>query len=423
MKKKEEIMDEYNNNINSYEQTNTQDGTSYSYTGRQLENLDKTYPEMKKTKIKKPKKAGRGLAILMVVCMVVTPVLAIGGGYLGVTLAGKYNPASAKTTENIINTSVFSQEDGYSLAELSNLVAPTVVEISVEASVGNAFVQQSVQTGAGSGVIISEDGYIVTNNHVIDGAESVNVRLSDGTTYPATYVGSDAQTDLAVIKIEAQGLPIATIGDSDELAVGQDVIAVGNPLGQLGGTVTDGIISALDRDISIDGFTMNLLQTNAAISPGNSGGGLFTADGELVGIVNAKNGGDNVEGLGFAIPSNTVKSVTEDLMTDGYVGGRISVGINIFAIEDEQTARTYGLTPDDYGIYIASVTTGSSAQLSGLQPGDRIKSVNDVQINEVQEVKDVFAEAGVFSTVEVVVVRGGEEIGISLLLTELIPEV
>lgn len=177
-----------------------------------------------------------------------------------------------------------------------------MVEVTTEAVTTNAFFGQYVQSGAGSGVIITEDGYIITNNHVVSGASQVTVRTSDGTEYPATVVGADSKTDIAVLKIEATGLTPAVVGDSDSLQVGEFTLAVGNPLGELGGTVTDGIISALDREVTVENQTMNLLQTNAAVSPGNSGGGLFNERGELIGIVNAKSSGQNAEGLGLRDP-------------------------------------------------------------------------------------------------------------------------
>lgn len=174
-----------------------------------------------------------------------------------------------------------------------------MVEITTESVQTGSYFNQYVATGAGSGVIISADGYIVTNDHVISGANSIAVRLHDGTTLDAALVATDAKTDLAVIRVQAQGLIPATLGTSADLVVGQPVVAIGNPLGRLGGTVTDGIISAKDRVISIDGEHMTLLQTNAAVNPGNSGGGLFDAQARLVGVVNSKSSGSDVEGLGL----------------------------------------------------------------------------------------------------------------------------
>ncbi len=226
-------------------------------------------------------------------------------------------------------SSAGSTENESSTQKVADSASNSVVEIVTEAVTKSQFMQDMVTEGAGSGVIVTTDGYIVTNNHVIEGASKITVTTKDGTSYEGTLVGTDSESDVALVKINATNLQPAVMGDSDALAVGQDAIAIGNPLGELGGTVTEGIISALDREITLDGETMNLLQTSAAINPGNSGGGLFNSDGELIGIVVAKSSGADVEGLGFAIPINDVKSVVESLQTDGYVKGRASLGVTL----------------------------------------------------------------------------------------------
>lgn len=202
--------------------------------------------------------------------------------------------------------------ENMSIPQVVELVADTVVEIITTNIVTDRFYGQYVTSGAGSGVIIREDGYIVTNHHVIDNARSITVRLTDGSEFSAYEVGSDVANDIAVIKINATGLTPAR-GSNKQLMVGQDVIAIGNPLGTLGGTVTNGIISALDRKIKVDGYEMTLMQTNAAINPGNSGGGLFNMSGELIGIVNAKQSDTGIEGLGFAIPIGVVNESLEKI--------------------------------------------------------------------------------------------------------------
>ncbi|MBQ2862637.1 MAG: trypsin-like peptidase domain-containing protein, partial [Clostridia bacterium] len=206
------------------------------------------------------------------------------------------NKVEGSTTANTTMTDVISS------------VRDTVVEIVTENIQESAFYGQYVTSGAGSGVIINENGYIITNNHVVAGANTIYVRTTDQKEYKASLVGTDEESDIAVIKIDATSLKAATLGDSSAIKLGEAVIAIGNPLGSLGGTVTDGIISALDREVTIDGQEMRLLQTNAAVNPGNSGGGLFNMAGELIGVVNAKssssNSGATIEGLGFAIPIN-----------------------------------------------------------------------------------------------------------------------
>ncbi|MDR0570064.1 MAG: trypsin-like peptidase domain-containing protein, partial [Clostridiales Family XIII bacterium] len=229
------------------------------------------------------------------------------------------------------------------VAETAALVKNSVVEISTETAQTFGRLGQYISQGAGSGVVITADGYIVTNYHVIKDARAINVKLADGKDYPASVKGSDAKTDLAVIKINQNGLTPAVQGNSAVLKVGDPAIAVGNPLGELGGTVTAGIISALDREIQIDDETFSLLQTDAAINPGNSGGGLFNMSGELVGVVNAKSSGTEIEGLGFAIPINTAKPVISDLIAYGYVRGRIDTGLTLVDVQNSRTAFMYNV--------------------------------------------------------------------------------
>lgn len=218
------------------------------------------------------------------------------------------------------------------LADIVDETAPSVVEVFTETKQVSNWFQEYVTEGAGSGVILSEDGYIVTNHHVIDGANTIKVRLSNGQTYAAELTGTDEKTDLAVLKINASGLAAAKLTDSSTVRVGDFVIAIGNPLGELGGTVTEGIISAKDRKVTVDGEAMTLLQTSAAVNPGNSGGGLFDLNGELVGVVNAKSSGNDIEGLAFAIPANTVKEITQELIQYGYVTGRPQLGVSVAQI-------------------------------------------------------------------------------------------
>ena len=206
------------------------------------------------------------------------------------------NDGSIKVNEST------GEADDLTIPQVVEMVSDTVVEIRTKHTSGNILFGAYETSGAGSGVVISQNGYIITNSHVVDGATEIAVRLSDGRTYSAKLIGSDLSVDIAVIKINETGLDYARMGSSAHLAVGQSVIAIGNPLGTLGGTVTNGIISAKDREVIIDKYRMTLLQTNAAINPGNSGGGLFDMAGQLIGIVNAKKIDEQIEGLGFAIP-------------------------------------------------------------------------------------------------------------------------
>lgn len=297
------------------------------------------------------------------------------------------------------------------LADIVDETSPSVVEVFTETKQVSSWFQEYVTEGAGSGVILSEDGYIVTNHHVIDGANTIKVRLSNGQAYTAVLTGTDEKTDLAVLKINVSGLPAAKLADSSTVRVGDFVIAIGNPLGELGGTVTEGIISAKDREVTIDGETMTLLQTSAAVNPGNSGGGLFNLDGELVGVVNAKSSGDDIEGLAFAIPANTVKEITRELIQHGYVTGRPQLGISVAQITKPGMGRqTYYSTP---GLYI----TQSSVD-NGLKAGDRIIKIDGTIINNAADVSTVLERHSVGDVVEVIVSRSGKEITVDVKLTE-----
>jgi serine protease Do len=258
------------------------------------------------------------------------------------------------------NGGVTSAGQAYnSVSEVYYAVCDSVVEITTETVQTSAWMGQYISTGAGSGVIIgkySVEGtpsgyYIVTNAHVIQNsnggiveATGITVTTNTGKEYPVHKVmGYDIIGDLAVLMVQTSDkLPVAPIGDSDTLIIGEEVVAIGNPLGELGGTVTNGIISALDREIDVDGNKMNLLQTNAAINPGNSGGGLFNLRGELIGVVNAKSSGSGIEGLGFAIPSKDVESMVNDIIEFGYVKGRPYVGITV-ATDNYSRVYVYSL--------------------------------------------------------------------------------
>ena len=292
---------------------------------------------------------------------------------------------SKLTSSTNSNLSVVSSNatNGLSVAEIASLVSDSVVEISVSAT-SNSYFGSYTTTGSGSGVIISEDGYVLTNNHVISGASEINVRLKNGTEYIATLVGKDSKTDVAVLKIEASNLTAAVIGDSSKLQVGDLAVVIGNPLGQLGGTVTDGIISALEREINLDGTTMNLIQTNAAINPGNSGGGLFNSRGELVGIVVAKSSGLDVEGLGFVIPINDVSSEINDILNLGYVSGRPFLGVSLSDSSSSSSTpidifdffSNYSSQSRSYGPRVTDVVEGSAAEEAGIKVGDNIVSID-----------------------------------------------
>ena len=290
----------------------------------------------------------------------------------------------------------------------------SVVEIQTETMSTNKLFAQAVESGAGSGVILSEDGYIVTNNHVIEGANTITVKTRDGKSYNAKLIGTDSSTDLAVIKIDATGLKPAVLGNSSELQVGDTAIAIGNPLGELGGTVTTGIVSALDREVTIDNQTMHLLQTNAAINPGNSGGGLFNDQGELIGIVNAKSSGSNIEGLGFAIPIDRAKDVITSLIDNGYVKGRASLGVTLTTGTTNNPLSNESSTQ----VYIIEVQEGSAAAKAGLQAGDQILKVDDTDVEEIADVKTAVNSHKAGETMNITILRDNSTQTIQVTLGE-----
>jgi serine protease Do len=362
-------------------------------------------------------KFNRGTAALLIVGTIsLSGVTGFAGAYLANNLKTETAApiAASKTSIETITLSntKSASGDALSISEIASLNAESVVEITTETISTGSRMRQYVSEGAGSGVIISKDGYIVTNNHVIDGASKITVKTSDGKSYSATLVGKDSKTDLAVVKINGTDLKAVVFGDSSKLVVGELAVAIGNPLGELGGTATEGIISALNRDISIDGETMNLLQTSAAINPGNSGGGLFNEYGELIGIVNAKSSGSGIEGLGFAIPVSTVVDVVEDIIKYGYIKGRVDTGFTVIDISDTQTALMYRIQTK--GLYIEKVTDSSSS----LQSGDIIVSVDGTAVSNSSEFNQIIDKHKVGDAVTVVVNRGRSNIEVKLTLKQ-----
>lgn len=363
-------------------------------------------PKPKKVKKEKKPVTRATVAVVLIVSILCSAVLGAGGGYFAAT---HLNNSSGLTISKSDGSSSSYAASGASLTttEIVNKAADSVVEITTEAVVTGSFSQQYIQEGAGSGVIISDDGYIITNYHVIEGASEITVTLRDHTEFTdITVVGLYEAGDLALLKVKSdKALPAATFGNSDNLSVGDYAVAIGNPLGQLGGTVTDGIISALDREVTIDNETMNLLQTNAEISPGNSGGGLFNGAGELIGIVNAKSSTEASEGLGFAIPINDVQDVLSDLKEYGYVKGQIDLGMSLSDISSTAGAWIYGASQT--GVYVTSVNNGSNAAKAGFRAGDIIAEVNGTEVSSTSEVNDILKEFKVGDTVSFKVYRNG----------------
>lgn len=312
-----------------------------------------------------------------------------------------------------------------SIADVAELTANSVVEISTSVEGSNYFYGNYTTVGNGSGVIISKEGHIVTNNHVIDNASNITVTLKDGQNYKAELIGTDSRTDIAILKIDADNLVPAPIGDSSTLRVGELAVVIGNPLGQLGGTVTNGIISALEREIKLEGITMNLIQTNAAVNPGNSGGGLFNDKAELVGIVVAKSLGLDVEGLGFAIPINDIKDVISDIMSLGYVSNRAFLGITF---ENKNTTNYdpgYGLFfgleelfQQHYGVKVHSVIEDSAAEKAGVKAGDHIISIDGGAVSSGAEVTEIINTHSVGDIIELGIIRENKTLVLKATLGE-----
>lgn len=370
--------------------------------------------------------------------LIITSVISILGGALLSGVSQGYintilNPG-VSVQDNINNSKSQPQGTaaGYTKAEgeplstpeIVDKVGPAVVGIVNKTTYGNAYGQfgsiygdlnKEVEQGSGSGVILSSDGYIVTNNHVIENATALSVILNNGKEYSAKLIGKDPSTDLAVIKIDAQNLTYAQVGNSSSLRVGETAIAIGNPLGQeFAGTTTKGIISGLNRSVTIDDKTLNLIQTDAAINPGNSGGALVNEYGHLIGINTAKISSTTLEGLGFAIPIDEAKPIIQDLMTSGYVKGRPVIGIGGRAVTKED-AKAYNLK---VGVYVVSMTPNGPAYMSGVKVGDIIVECEGEPIETVDDINEIKNKKAPGDKLNVKVYRNGKYVSLSIVLGE-----
>ena len=302
-------------------------------------------------------------------------------------------------------------------AELYASNVNSVVSINVTGTSGTNFFGQPVMTAsAGSGFVLTRDGYIVTNYHVVKNAETVKVTMYDGDELEAKYVGGDEDYDIAVIKVEAANLQPVTLGDSDTLNVGDHVLAIGNPLGELTFSMSGGMVSSVNRAINVDGTPFNMIQTDASINSGNSGGPLFNQYGEVVGIVSAKysssGSGASVEGLGFAIPINDVFAMIEDIMTNGFITNKPYLGINGGTLT-EQMADQYRFDVDE-GVFVYSVEEDSAAEKAALQMGDVILKVDEHEVESLEDLNAVKKKYAAGDTVTLTVYRSGEEIEVEL---------
>lgn len=352
-------------------------------------------------------------------------IVAAISAMLGSTLTGCSSFFSKNSPNSIPNglqppvaKAAVSEARNTPIVRAAQAVGPAVVGITNKAYARDYFNRKVVvEQGSGSGVIFDASGYIATNNHVVEGASELVVSLSDGRTLPAKLIGTDPATDLAVVKVEATGLPVAQFGDSDSLMVGEPAIAIGNPLGlEFKGSVTAGVISALNRSIEIGERRFKLIQTDAAINPGNSGGALVNADGVVVGINSAKIAVQGVEGIGFSIPINTARPIIQSIVDKGRVV-RSYLGVGAL---DKATAARYGYELNlEKGVYVANITKSGPAAKAGIRQGDIILKVGSAETNSVADLRAALDAIPVGSRVDVLISREGRQQTIGVLLEEM----
>ena len=394
-------------------------------------------PPEKPAKAPKEKKPHGKWAKALCMCL----VCALLGGLCGAgIMAGSMNSRIAaveekleeqtKETLSIGQTSttpapVSTTTAAKPIASIYDQACSEVVGITTEVTYTNFFGQTSSSAVSGSGFIVSPDGYILTNYHVIEyaykGNYAVTVMLHDGTRYEASIVGVEDCNDIAVLKIDASGLDPVTFGDSDKLSVGDDVYAVGNPLGELEFSMTTGHVSALDRLITTDesAEAINMFQIDAAVNSGNSGGPVYNANGEVVGIVTAKYSDTGVEGLGFAIPINDAAKIADDLITKGYVTGKAYMGVSIDERYNSMYSQYYNMP---IGAYVKSVEPGSCAENAGIQAGDIITKLGDAEITGYSDLKQAIKQYSAGDSAELELYRAGESRTITVIFDEAVPD-
>ena len=403
----------------SYQKDSGQQGTSGSSVDDQLNSFQyHSGPQQPVQEMKPVKKNRMGLRITALALCCALLGGAVGGGvaYYAGNRPGEtsVNVSSRPATQVSVNT--VDGKNAMSDAEVYAAGVNSVVSINVTGTSGTNFFGQAVQTAsAGSGFILTKDGYIVTNYHVVKDGETVKVTLYNGDEYEAKYVGGDEDYDIAVIKVEAADLQPVTLGDSGSLNVGDHVLAIGNPLGELTFSMSGGMVSCVNRAINVDGTPFNMIQTDASINPGNSGGPLFNQYGEVVGIVSAKyssTGNESVEGLGFAIPINDVFAMIQDIMTNGYVTNKPYLGVTAGTMTEQMAAQyRYDITS---GVFIYSVEEDSAADQAGLKMGDVITKVDDTAITSMEDLTVAKKQYSAGDTCTLTVYREGQETTVEL---------
>lgn len=355
---------------------------------------------------------GRVVALILS-CAVISAACGFGGAILAQNSSrtGKTTVQQSNRTAATVNVKKVDGQTLMSPAEVYASTVNSVVSINCSAVSTNIFGQQTESASSGSGFIYTADGYIVTNQHVVANASSINVTLYNGDTYPATLVGSDSDYDVAVLKIDAKDLPAVTLGSSTDVNVGDTVMAIGNPLGELTFSMSQGIVSCVNRAINVEGTPFNMIQVDASINPGNSGGPLMNLYGEVVGIVSAKYSSyanTTVEGLGFAIPINDVQSIIKDIMENGSVGNKAYMAITAGTMT-QQMAAQYKINATE-GVFVYSVEDGGAGDKTGLKLGDVITKLNDTQITSMEDLSAAKKGFKAGDTVTLTVLRDGKEI-------------
>ena len=406
----------YNDEKNLYHYTYRKDGSEQPgenlVNPQSVHSSDNEHREnVQEMKPVKKNRLGVQIAALCLCCALLGGAVGGGVAWAAGGSSTSINVSSRPATEVAIKTVDGKTE--MTDAEVYAANVNSVVSINTTATAGTNFFGQPVQTAsAGSGFVLTADGYIVTNYHVVEGADTVTVTMYNGDEYDAKYVGGDEDYDIAVIKVEAQDLQPVTVGDSDTLNVGDHVLAVGNPLGELTFSMSGGMVSSVNRAINVDGTPFNMIQTDASINPGNSGGPLFNSYGEVVGIVSAKyssaSNEESVEGLGFAIPINDVIAMIQDIMTNGYVTNKPYLGITGGSMTEQMAAQfRYDI---DSGVFVYSVEEGGAADKAGFQMGDVIVKVGDTDITSMEDLNVVKKQYSAGDTATFTVYRDGKEI-------------
>ena len=348
----------------------------------------------------------RAFILILIIAMLLTMLTSVGITTAYTTYLNNKSNSNGHATNYTLTTS----DESLSYKSIIEKTQDSVVSITTESVTTDMWMQNYVTQGAGSGVIIQDDGYIITCEHVVSGARKITVTLNNSKEYEAELIGADEGNDIAVIKIDAKNLQEATYGDSSKLVVGDQVVAIGNPLGTLSGTATTGIISALNRNLTIDGRTLNLFQTDASINPGNSGGGMFDASGNLIGIVEAKSTGSDIDGLGFATPINKAAKIAKEIIEKGgnvnsndgkITDQKVIIGIMVAQV-DNQTAMQYGYSHG--GLLIRQVTS-DEARKAGLQTGDIIYKADGTTISTNEELAQILSKKKEGDTVKLSIAR------------------